>query len=737
MSRIEFSTVTLTTILLLNINLQASDIEIVKNRMINDFRGITNPIEVSTTPANQLLTTLQPDGTWSDINYSDPGGANWSPRQHLERLLAMSQAFTDPSHSLYQNTSLRQGILSAYNRWTSSTPTSSNWWWNDIGGPRRLGRVMLLMNDQLSNTQLSAGLSYLQNGSISQTGQNRVWRADVTAMRGVLAQNSTLTNTAFSEAAGVINIATGTDEGIKADYSFHQHGAQLYNGGYGLFFATDTARLASQSRGTVFAFSSTARNNLANYFLEGQQWMMRGNVIDYNVTGRNFTRKGNHERSVEMLTAVEHLLTAGTSRDAELQVFRNRIQAGSPNPADTLVGHKHFWKSDYTAHHRPEFFASLRMRSTRTLGSEQINNEGLQSYYMAEGAMLLYRSGMEYYDIMPVWNWRRLPGTTVEQRPTPPLRNSGENEYGATSFVGGVSNGSNGMSAMDYNRAGISGRRSWFFVGDRIIALGTNLSSPSTSNPIFTTLNQELLDGAVTVADLNGQRTISGVSNLNGARWVHHDNVGYIFLETPTNVGVSATTQSGTWQSINAQYDNTVVQKDVFTTWIDHGIRPSGASYAYMIAPGLSVSQTQATWANSRISILRNDSSVQAIYDDITSTAQAAFFAPSSLTIFPGLTVQSDRNLLLMLELNGDHYKLTLANPLNQSVSGTILISEQFDGVGTWNPSTGLSSISYSLPGGEMAGSSISYILPLVPEPAFLPCCMAAAAISLLRRHPR
>lgn len=728
--------VTLGAFIFVTFNAKASDITVVRNRMSADYRDVRSPIEVSLTPADQLLSTLQANGSWSDINYSDLGGADWSPRQHLERLLAMSQAYNDPAHALYQNTSLRQGILSAYDRWFTGTPTSSNWWWNDIGGPRRLGRTMVLMNDHLSAAQRTSGLNYLQNGSISQTAQNLVWRADVTAMRGVIAQDNTLTNNAFSAAAGAINIATGTNEGIKADYSFHQHGAQLYNGGYGLFFSTETARLASQSRATAFAFSPAARNGLANYFLEGQQWMMRGNVLDYNVTGRNFTRKGYHERSMEMLNAVDYLLAAGTSRDAELQVFRNRIQAGSPNPADTLVGHKHFWKSDYSVHHRPEFFASLRMRSTRTLGSEVINGEGLQSFYLAEGAMFLYRTGMEYYEIMPVWNWRRLPGTTVEQRSNLPTRNSGDNEYGTTSFVGGVSDGNNGMSAMDYNRAGISGRKSWFFVGDRIIALGANLSAPTTNDPIFTTLNQELLDGTVTVSDQLGQRTITGTNALTGAKWVHHDGVGYIFLQSPSSVGVSATTQTGTWQSINSQYDNTPVQKDVFTTWIDHGSKPSGASYAYMIAPGINTSQTQALWSNPQISILRNDSSVQAIYDSLTSTAQAAFFTASSLNILPQLTVQTDRNLLLMLELNEDHYKLTLSNPLNQPVSGTILISEEFNGVGTWDPISAMSSIPYNLPSGEMAGSSVSYILPLIPEPTLIvPFAMATTGWVLRRRR--
>ncbi|GIW76111.1 MAG: hypothetical protein KatS3mg104_1174 [Phycisphaerae bacterium] len=91
--------VTLGAFIFVTFNAKASDITVVRNRMSADYRDVRSPIEVSLTPADQLLSTLQANGSWSDINYSDLGGADWSPRQHLERLLAMSQAYNDPAHS--------------------------------------------------------------------------------------------------------------------------------------------------------------------------------------------------------------------------------------------------------------------------------------------------------------------------------------------------------------------------------------------------------------------------------------------------------------------------------------------------------------------------------------------------------------------------------------------------------------------------------------------------------------
>jgi hypothetical protein len=43
-----------------------------------------------------------------------------------------------------------------------------------------------------------------------------------------------------------------TEEGIQQDDSFHQHGVQLYNRGYGLNYADDVGRFFAFAWGTHF-----------------------------------------------------------------------------------------------------------------------------------------------------------------------------------------------------------------------------------------------------------------------------------------------------------------------------------------------------------------------------------------------------------------------------------------------------------------------------------------------------
>ena len=60
-------------------------------------------------------------------------------------------------------------------------------------------------------------------------------------IRGALARSAEDVAAASEAMQRIIRIRT--DEGIQRDFSFHQHGPQLYNGGYGLTFMVDMMQL--------------------------------------------------------------------------------------------------------------------------------------------------------------------------------------------------------------------------------------------------------------------------------------------------------------------------------------------------------------------------------------------------------------------------------------------------------------------------------------------------------------
>lgn len=98
--------------------------------------------------------------------------------------------------------------------------------------------------------------------------------------------------------------------------------------------------------------------------------------------------------------------------------------------------------------------------------------------------------------------------------------------------------------------------KSWFFFENEYIALGNSIES-SSSNSIWTTLDQRLLNGAIYVSS-QAQPLSKGEYNFSNLWWIHHNSIGYLFPSS-FSLTVSNKQQTGTWQSIGAS--NGTVQK--------------------------------------------------------------------------------------------------------------------------------------------------------------------------------
>jgi hypothetical protein len=93
-------------------------------------------------------------------------------------------------------------------------------------------------------------------------------------------------------------------------------------------------------------------------------------------------------------------------RAAEFQALATRLRGNG----SLFVGTHHFWIADYTTHHTPTFFISVRMHSNRTRPSEMVNGENLLGWHLADGAVFTYQHGDEYSAIFPAWAWTKIPG---------------------------------------------------------------------------------------------------------------------------------------------------------------------------------------------------------------------------------------------------------------------------------------------------------------------------------------
>ena len=100
---------------------------------------------------------------------------------------------------------------------------------------------------------------------------------------------------------------------------------------------------------------------------------------------------------------------------------------------------------------------------------------------MGDGALYTYCRGDEYLNIFPFWDWRKIPGITAyeSEAPVPAFFNYGAHVRNKTAFVGGVTDGETGMTAMVLDRDGLQAHKSWIFTRDYVLCLGAGIRSDS------------------------------------------------------------------------------------------------------------------------------------------------------------------------------------------------------------------------------------------------------------------
>ncbi|MCE5250770.1 polysaccharide lyase 8 family protein [bacterium] len=663
------------------------DMDTVRQRLLDPLLE-----KVDNEQVDGLVAAQKPDGTWEDVLYTDQNRANWATFKHLSYLLTLAQGYESPSSALRGDPKLRVAVFAGLDHWLGKDYQNPNWWWNVIGVPGRLAQVLLLIDGELDDTQRTKGVEILTRAKLGMTGANLADVGNITVMRGILENNPQVVSEALNRITGEIRISM--EEGIQPDFSFHQHGALLYNHGYGAVFASNCSELATVVTGTRFEFPADKIGILNGLILDGCQWMIRCSTKDYGATGRGITRRqGTNPSAGYLRPIVENMLKIPTGRETGYRDLLARLEGGNTAP---LTGNRHFWRGDIMTHHRPDYYASARMFSNRLLNTDNpANDEGLKSHHLADGCTYIMRTDWEYHDIFPVWDWQKIPGTTVEL--TPELAGK-ICIKGTRPFAGGVSDGMYGMAAFDFERDGLFARKAWFFFDDEFVCLGAGITC-SSDNPVVTTVNQCFLKGDLTVSNGKDSRTVSrGSHSFTDAAWVYHDSTAYIFPE-PAQLRLTNDAQTGDWWSINHMYSKENVSRDVCTVWFDHGKSPREARYAYIVSPGVSLaSVARYEKGASPVEILSNEPEIQAVRHKGLGITGIAFYSPGSLRVAENLEIGAEKPCLLLVKELKDTIEISVSNPVNREMTVAVVVRR--DGK---SPMT----VIFDLPGDMYAGKSV------------------------------
>ncbi len=629
------------------------------------------PIAVKRQDLDAFLGTLRPDGTFSDIDYAGNTRGAWAMVPHFDRVRKLAIAIHTYPAAEVQQKNLNAAFHRTLGWWIKTNPTNPNWWYNEIGMPRTMGVIGALMWNEMTPEEQASALAVIDRTAVGATGQNKLWRGINVMLQGMLKNDEVLAESGIQSAAETIT-ASAAVEGIQPDWSFRQHGPQFYQGNYGHHFLLNTAYLIRVLHGSRFEISAEKQAVIENLALQGTRWMMWGSLLDYAAWGRQISYE-NRIQGPPLLGTCDALIAVKGGDAADLSAWRESILADTP--LRSLTGTRFFQRSDYGVMRLPDLMASVKMCSTRTLSTEICNDENLLGAYLCEGMTLLYHHGKEYHRIFPVWDWKRLPGTT--SRPTAPLPapELWSEKPGASEMVGGISGDDGGAMVMQARRFGVASDKLWVRGPNGILMLTGNIAS-GAEEPVFTSINQCLLNGEVV------QRTVRGKT----AVW--HDGLAYFFVLGDDPVIIEKGERTGDWRSIRAAATEGEAKADVFLLGVDHGIKPRGAQTACWVTAMTRAQFESAQWP--ALDILENTPGLQAV--QLHGTVTLAFHEAGSIEVKDFGTVTAAQPCLLSFR-NGRTDQLAVADPTQTLESLQLTVNGNFQ--------------TLELPGAEYAGVTV------------------------------
>jgi chondroitin AC lyase len=250
---------------------------------------------------------------------------------------------------------------------------------------------------------------------------------------------------------------------------------------------------------------------------------------------------------------------------------------------------------------------SVRSCSPRVKGTEFTNNENKKGHFISDGCTIFMRKGNEYSDIFPFWDWNRLPGITAPVLDTIIPHTETDNYHNSNPFVGGLTHHYCGIATFHLSRNGINAKKSWFYLNNRLVCLGTNIETKS-GKEILTGVNQCLQkgNGIITYTDGKTISTNDTLFNSTNISSVWHDSIGYFFPEKQS-ITLSLKTQMGNWHEIADPYSTEKISGKVFKLWINHGLNAVAyPTYEYVVLPSVTLAQLKKFTEKPELEILVN-----------------------------------------------------------------------------------------------------------------------------------
>jgi len=515
----------------------------------------------------------------------------------------------------------------------------------------------------------------------------------------------------------VIGIAPGYGDTFKPDFSiFHHRGT--YMNTYGTNALNTMAMVHWLLSDTPYALSKASTENIKKALVR-QTEIAYGVEIHYGIGGRfplnnssidsySFPAYAfmslNDEQVVDvnMASLFNYIYSIAQPKKVNAMLNPGLTYSGTFGTMDLMVrlhnqmGQK-IWKpqdgttvmpySGLLTYRKGNAFAAVKGYNKYVWDFEGGNKENLLGRYLSHG-MLTVAQGDEKLGFSGMgtemnngYDWSMLPGATTKMLPadkalyTPSpdqkyLEGKHRN-FSESVVASGLSQNGNGIFALDLrddvgpdsNKTlfddSFRARKSYFFIGNEVICLGSDINNNDSRYATVTTLFQYAFKDKKT-NHFNGQQIGNGLNihnNVDGGYLTDQNGLHYI-VPKGNNMVVQQAQQS-VYQSVKGAYQK--VEAPYLKAWLDHGKQPKDKGYEYEILLNTPTNDVQQYLKRKTYEVWRKDATAHIVHHIGTGiTAYAMFTAANDLK---GPIAKTDAPLMAMFSEKNGRALLTIANP--------------------------------------------------------------------------
>ena len=672
----------------------ANDYEKIRVKWGEFLTGVTSEDDLSSSEVQKVIQTNEKNGekSYTQINkeknkayFLDEKEDMKSGIQILNSYNAIkniANGYATRGTKFYKNEEVKNQIIAGMdwlydNAYHEGLPEIGNWWHWELGIPKAVNDILILMNGDIpkekvdkylgatkffqpdarySGAGATASYSSTPDKRVS-TGANRTDTAMISFLRGVLLEDKVEVKNALEAVTEVGEYATKGD-GFYKDGSFIQHNNVAYNGTYASVLFNGLGGILYLVKDTEFEIKSKKLNNIYEAILNGYGYLFINGGINDSVSGRAISRNKTSDlsRGRDVINSLA-MLSEGASEEYRvrlqelikttissnnsfniLEMSGNRTILGILRDivedknikTRNIVGNKMFHSMDRAISKNKNGGAvALSMHSSRIVNFETMNGENLKGWFTGDGMTYIYgNDSSAYTEFWPTVDMYHLPGVTNSLK----VRGdrSGERRVITTpkAWVGGVNNGEIfvGMDMLSWNKA-LKVKKSYLFTEDGVVAVyGDSLSS--NEGEIHTTIDNRILKNGKlmvngkeitesTVIENPKDMTIMFVGNYP------EETIGYRIIDAP-KVEIKFEERKGNWKSIGGTDSKEIVKKYI-TIYINHGKNPKDQKFSYLIFPMFKEEEVKNYNLNS-LKLVQSDEKIHAVEDSENRVVRINFW---------------------------------------------------------------------------------------------------------------